>query len=416
MSENEKNVPKRRFKEFENAEGWQQRKVSDITLFHKQGFYTTEEYDDSKKYYLLRGTDLTENRLQIKDTPKINATEKEYKDFKAQKGDFLVVRSGTVGTYGIVNEDIEAIYGSYLIDFRFDKKIVTNEFFGFFYQSHLFRTQLRQIIQQSANTNINAENIKSVNITLPSINEQKRIAEVLSHLDNLITLHQRKLEKMKALKKAYLTEMFPAEGERKPKLRFAGFTDDWEQCKLGDLSESFEYGLNAAAMEFDGKNKYIRITDIDDESREFLNTDLTSPNIDLSRAENFKLQNGDIVFARTGASVGKSYIYKDSDGLVYYAGFLIRARIKPKYSAEFVFQNTLTAEYNKFIRITSQRSGQPGVNAQEYCEYALNVPKFEEQTKIGTFFRNIDDLINVHQHKLEKLQNIKKAYLNEMFI
>ncbi len=201
----------------------------------------------------------------------------------------------------------------------------------------------------------------------------------------------------------------------KPKLRFPGFTDTWEQCKLGDLSESFEYGLNAAAMDFDGKNKYIRITDIDDESREFLNTGLTSPNIDLSRAENFKLQNGDIVFARTGASVGKSYIYKSSDGVLYYAGFLIRARIKPQYSAEFVFQNTFTTDYNKFIRITSQRSGQPGVNAQEYSEYVLKVPKFEEQTKIGTFFHNIDNLINLHQRKLNHLRDKKKSLLQKMF-
>ena len=130
------------------------------TDFHKQGFYTTESYGDSKKYYLLRGTDLTENRLILKNTPKINATEKDYQAFKVQIGDFLIVRSGTVGTYGIVYEDISAIFGSYLIDFRFDKNQVTNEFFGYFYQSNLFKNQLNKIIQQSANTNINAESAK----------------------------------------------------------------------------------------------------------------------------------------------------------------------------------------------------------------------------------------------------------------
>ena len=188
MGEN-KRKPDIRFQGF--TDDWEQRKVSEITKFHKQGFYTTEDYNESKKYYLLRGTDLTENKLILKDTPKIDATEKDYQAFKTEVGDFLIVRSGTVGTYGIVYEDIPAIFGSYLIDFRFDMEQVTNEFFGYFYQSESFKTQLRQIVQQSANTNINAENIKSTSIMLPSIDEQKRIGEYLGQIDNLITLQQR---------------------------------------------------------------------------------------------------------------------------------------------------------------------------------------------------------------------------------
>lgn len=205
--------------------------------------------------------------------------------------------------------------------------------------------------------------------------------------------------------------------KRVPNRRFKDFENagDWEQCKLGDLSESFEYGLNAAAMEFDGENKYIRITDIDENSRLFLDKDLTSPNINLSNADNFKLKYGDIIFARTGASVGKSYIYKHFDGLVYYAGFLIRARIKKESDPEFVFYNTLTNEYNKYIRIASQRSGQPGVNAQEYAEYKIRVPNYEEQMKIGLFLRQIDNIITIHQRKLDKIRALKKSYLTCMF-
>ena len=160
--------------------------------------------------------------------------------------------------------------------------------------------------------------------------------------------------------------------------------------------------MNAAAKEYDGENKYIRITDIDDNTHEFLTDNLTSPDIDLTGADNYKLTERDILFARTGASVGKSYIYRNSDGLVYYAGFLIRARIKEEYDAEFVFQNTLTDRYNKYIAVTSQRSGQPGVNAQEYAEFEIEVPKKEEQTKIGTYFRNIDHLITLHHRKYMK--------------
>ena len=184
----ENKVPEIRFKGFNDD--WEQHKVSEITNFHKQGFYTTESYNDEKKYYLLRGTDLTENKLILKDTPKINATEKDYQAFKAQIGDFLIVRSGTVGTYGIVYEDIPAIFGSYLIDFRFNKNQVINEFFGYFYQSDLFKNQLKMIIQQSANTNINAENIKSTFIKLPSLAEQKKISDYFQNIDHLISLHQ----------------------------------------------------------------------------------------------------------------------------------------------------------------------------------------------------------------------------------
>ncbi len=189
----------------------------------------------------------------------------------------------------------------------------------------------------------------------------------------------------------------------------------WEQRKLGEMSTSFEYGLNAAAKDYDGTNKYIRITDIDDYSREFSQEDVTSPDADLSKAEAYKLSEGDILFARTGASVGKSYIYRASDGLVYYAGFLIRAKIKPEYNPEFVFQNTLTSDYEKFIKVTSMRSGQPGVNAQEYSQFEIRVPSKAEQDKITTYLRSLDNLITLHQRKYDKLKNIKKSMLEKMF-
>lgn len=102
--------------------------------------------------------------------------------------------------------------------------------------------------------------------------------------------------------------------------------------------------------------------------------------------------------------------------MIYFAGFLIRAKIKSKYDDVFVFQNTLTDNYNKYIRITSQRSGQPGVNAQEYGEYTFLLPKYEEQLRIGEWFTHLDRLITLHQRKLEKLKNIKKACLEKMFV
>ena len=101
---------------------------------------------------------------------------------------------------------------------------------------------------------------------------------------------------------------------------------------------------------------------------------------------------------------------------MYFAGFLIRAKVNQKNSAEFVFQNTFSSNYEKYIRITSQRSGQPGVNAQEYGEYALYAPLKEEQQRIGQFLCGIDHLITLHQRKLQKLQECKKAFLEKMFV
>lgn len=184
---------------------------------------------------------------------------------------------------------------------------------------------------------------------------------------------------------------------------------------MGGIAKSFEYGLNAAAKEYDGENKYIRITDIDDNTHEFLKENVTSPDTDLIIAENYKLVEGDILFARTGASVGKTYIYRHSDGLVYYAGFLIRARIKAEYDTEFIFQNTLTEKYKRYIAVASQRSGQPGVNAQEYSEFKIQVPKREEQAKIGEYFANVDHLITLHQRKCEQTKKLKKYMLQKMF-
>ena len=200
-----------------------------------------------------------------------------------------------------------------------------------------------------------------------------------------------------------------------PAIRFAGFTDPWEQRKLGDVASSFDYGLNAAATEYDGQNKYLRITDIDDETHEFSKSDLTTPLADLAMSADYLLKEGDLLFARTGASVGKTYLYRQFDGMVYFAGFLIRARIGEGADPEFAYQATLTDAYKKYVAITSQRSGQPGVNAQEYADYQLMLPSKTEQQQIGMTLRSLDDLITLHRRKYDKLVILKKSMLEKMF-
>lgn len=173
-----------------------------------------------------------------------------------------------------------------------------------------------------------------------------------------------------------------------PKIRFMNFNDKWKYKILGEISSSIEYGLNASAKDFDGIHKYLRITDIDDSSRLFLTDKLSSPDVNFTEEnyENYKLQKNDLLFARTGASVGKTYLYRESDGEVYYAGFLIRARLHDLFDGNFVFQQTLTDKYKQFIEITSQRSGQPGVNGKEYGEW--------EVVNLGTLIENYDEVIS----------------------
>ena len=166
---------------------------------------------------------------------------------------------------------------------------------------------------------------------------------------------------------------------------------------MGDVATSFDYGLNAAATEYDGQNKYLRITDIDDETHRFLKSDLTTPLADLEKSACYLLKEGDLLFARTGASVGKTYLYRQFDGIVFFAGFLIRARIDEDVDPEFVYQATLTDAYRKYVVIASQRSGQPGVNAQEYANYRIMLPSKTDQHHIGMALRSIDSLITLHQ-------------------
>ena len=186
---------------------------------------------------------------------------------------------------------------------------------------------------------------------------------------------------------------------------------------LGEISNSIEYGLNASAKDFDGIHKYLRITDIDDSSRLFLTDKLSSPDVNFTDEdyENYKLQKNDLLFTRTGASVGKTYLYRKSDGEVYYAGFLIRARLRDSFDGNFVFQQTLTDKYKQFIEITSQRSGQPGVNGKEYGEWKIGMTSYHEQSAIGSLFRTLDDLLASYKDNLANYQSLKTTMLSKMF-
>lgn len=191
-----------------------------------------------------------------------------------------------------------------------------------------------------------------------------------------------------------------------PHLRFPEFEGEWEKCKLGDIATGFDYGMNAPAKVFDGVNKYIRITDIDEASSTYNDSDIVSP--DGTLTDTYLVNERDILLARTGASTGKSYLYKKTDGKLYFAGFLIRANV-PEHNPYFVFSQLHTHRYWKWVSIMSARSGQPGINSQEYSSFPIYTTSIQEERKISKLLSLLEERIATQSKLIEDLKKLKSA-------
>ena len=202
-----------------------------------------------------------------------------------------------------------------------------------------------------------------------------------------------------------------------PALRFPEFqnTEGWKKCTLEDfLLEQPRYGINAPAVPFQKElPTYIRITDISENGRF-----LPNPKVSVNHhaVSDFYLTLGDLVFTRTGASVGKCYKYREEDGKLVFAGFLIK--ISPnqlKLSSNFLFHFTFTQQYWKWIDLTSTRSGQPGINGKELASMVLYLPIKDEQQKIADCLSSLDDLIEATTQKVNVLTEHKKRLMQRLF-
>ena len=170
--------------------------------------------------------------------------------------------------------------------------------------------------------------------------------------------------------------------------------------------------MNAAAKNYDGVNKYIRITDIDEASSTYTDKDIVSPDGILT--DNYLVNNRDILLARTGASTGKSYLYKQSDGKLYYAGFLIRANVTT-HDPYFVFSQLHTHRYWRWVSIMSARSGQPGINSQEYSSFPIYITSIEEESKIAKLLSLLDERIATQNKIIEDLKKLKSAIIERHY-
>ena len=238
--------------------------------------------------------------------------------------------------------------------------------------------------------------------------EQRKIANFIITLDRRIDAQQSLVKRLKKYKRGVISALLSS------KTNPYYSSETWKEVALCDVASGFEYGMNAAATVYDGSHKYIRITDIDDNSHLYSQDVPVSPEGQVD--EKYRVRENDILFARTGASVGKSYCYQRSDGDLYYAGFLIRIHVNSDVNCGYVFQNTLTEAYRRWVLLESARSGQPGINAEQYKQYRFLLPPLELQNKISTLATNLDNLICKEENLLSQIEQVKIALLQRLFI
>ena len=337
------------------------------------------------------------------------------------------------------NQDIKALLPDPLIDPRFLPYLILGN-----------EQRLQNLVNLAGHGTgrINSDELRALDIRLPLAHEQRAIAAVLSDVDELIGSLEALIAKKRAIKQATMQELLTG------RTRLPEFGGKWEEVDdgqtVGDanaldgagylsevsvgykhtavgvipedwglsslrllLAEPPSYGINAPAVPFDGSlPTYIRITDIGSDGQF-----RPSPKVSVNGGEGtrFLLRSGDLVFARTGASVGKSYLYDPKDGPLVFAGFLIRmtpdaSRLQPAYLAYYV----QTQPYWEWVTNTSVRSGQPGINSREYGSLRLPLPPLPEQRAIATVLSDMDAEIAALERCLDKTRAIKQGMMQQL--
>lgn len=400
-------VPKLRFKEFDEA--WKPSILADISNIVTGSTPATSksEYYDGD-FLFVSPADIQENRYV--DATKTTLTKEGFNKCRhIPKNSILFVCIGS--TIGKIAQNKEICATNQQINAVIPNNDHVSDFL------YLVLDKLAPSIKLTAGVQavplINKTEFGKTELFTPTLGEQTKIATFLSAVDEKISHLTQKHKLLSQYKQGMMQKLFSQQ------IRFKA--DDgsefgeWEEKSLLELSEKAMYGMNASATEYDGKNKYLRITDICESSHKFKTDSLTSPNAELE--EKYKLNLGDLLFARTGASVGKSYLYNPNDGITYFAGFLIKFSLKQdKVNPYFIFVQTLTKDFDKWVATNSMRSGQPGINAEEYSSYIFKIPCLEEQTKIANSLSAIDQKTEVVAKQIEQAKQWKKGLLQQMFV
>ena len=251
---------------------------------------------------------------------------------------------------------------------------------------------------------------------VPSLPEQRKIGAVLQDVDNLITLHQRKLEKLKIVKKTMLVNCFPKNGEKVPKFRFSGFTDDWEQRKLGELAEIKDSARIPNAEWSDFGVPYIRASDITNKDASGV-LFISNERYEFYKNKTGAPIKGDVLF-NGGGEIGKTML-NSSDSPIYVQGGAVlyaRTSISDNLEGQYLKTYFETPNAQHYFETASAGGTMKHFTLKPSQEMPIKLPQMKEQKKIGSFFSELDNLITLHQRELKKLQMIKKSMLRSMFV
>ena len=416
MNENENLVPKRRFKEFTNTGTWEQRKLEDLGSFKNGMNFDKSAMGHGHPFINLQNI-FGKTVVDDKDLGLAVSSEKQRNEYNLLKGDILFIRSSVkpegVGEAALVPKNFEnTTFSGFIIRFR-PHITVDDEFKRVIFATKTVRNQIMALATSSANTNINQISLGKIIIELPELSEQSKIGNLFKQLDNAIALHQRKLEKTKALKSAYLSELFPVEGERKPKRRFAGFIDDWKQGTVGEYGY-FYYGKSAPkwSVTKDAIIPCVRYGELYTKFGAKIDKVYSYTNISK---ENLKFSTGNEVLV---PRVGEDPLDFANCSWLSIPNVAIGEMISV-YNTE---ENPLFISYyfNSQLRHAFAKRVEGGNVSNLYFTYleniTISIPNKEEQDTIANFLESLDSVVEHHQHKLEKLKNIKQAYLNELFV
>ena len=406
-----KNVPKLRFKEYNDE--WKKIKLGEhLNICRGASPRPIEKYItvENNGVNWIKIGDISPNENVIKCTKEKITIEGAKHSRYVRKGDLILSNSMSFGRPYILEID-GCIHDGWLL-IQDLEKLFDKKYLCYLLDSDTVKQQYRKYAAGGVVINLNSELVRSVKVYMPNFHEQEKIASFLTLIDKKIEKQKELVELLKKYKRGLLSSIFSQN------LRFkdndSNDYPDWIEKTLGEITDNISYGLNAASKKFDSKNKYIRITDIDETTGKYNNLDIVSPDCVLS--DEYKLKINDLLFARTGASTGKTYLYNENDGKMYFAGFLIKFSIKEEYYSNFIFYITQTSKYKKWVSIMSTRSGQPGINAKEYSKYKFSCPVYNEQVKISNIISKIDNIIEKANILLDFYNDYKKGLLQKMFI
>ena len=313
-----------------------------------------------------------------------------------------------VGMSSVMPENADNIYlNSFCFGYRPTEKFDLN-YLAYVLRTESFRKEMTFLAQGISRYNISKNKVMEVEIPIPSLDEQSRVGQYFKNLDTLITLHQRKCEQTKKLKKYMLQKMFPQNGAKVPEIRFDGFTYDWEQRKLGDVFEQTSNLVNPKEDEIELWSLTVEdgLTKKSDRyNREFL----------VKKDDNFKeVRPGDIVYNPMNMTLG-AVGYNGMAKSVAVSGYYTTMVAKENYDTYYI--NTwlksplairLYRTYATGSLIEKQRVQFPTLSI-----IPVTFPKYEEQTKIGSYFHSLDNLITLHQRKCDELKKMKKIYVTK---